>query len=657
MPRTPYLGSNRPPLAHRAPALAALLALLAAPAGCDPEPEPPADDDDTTETISGIDNLPGGNPLVPDVAMYPFPSDFYLVEDGATATGRRTSYPDDALPDLLSSSTFEAADGFSRAPALLTWFEGGIDAGSLPDPDDPSATMGDDSPVWLVREETWERVPLLVELDANAETVGEQALIIRPMDTLEPATGYVAILRDTLRSPDGAPPPISEAFRALRDGIATDCAEVEAQREDFDLVRDAIDASPAAPEEVVLAWGFHTRSAEQLQAPLLAMHDVAATWALDGWAIDSDAWDEDGENRLIRGRFPAPDFLGDEQLVTLDASGAPVVHGTREAPFMVTIPDTAASETRPVVAYGHGFFSAIEEPTWSSLNDGLRQWRMSAISTEFIGFNEGDLVATIAILGGDLNRTDVIISQQMQSQMYFTLLARLASEELAAVILGDDGTPLLDAGEVHYMGISNGGTQGVPILAASPSYTRGVLVVPGGAWTHMIQRAVQFNSMGGFLTKQVDGPLELQLVFALLQQLFDPIDAANWMEPLTGERPSGRPPVAVALHEAVGDCQVANILTEWMARAGDVALVVPSPRDVWGLRTVTAEPPGGTDENAVLFIYDEGFPPLPNSNVPPAEDNGAHGDVRYLEAYREQVGAFLEEGILAQVCDGACDPD
>ncbi|MDP7113930.1 MAG: hypothetical protein QGH45_18310, partial [Myxococcota bacterium] len=355
---------------------------------------------------------PGGNPLVPDVAMYPFPSDFYLEADPDSATGRRMALAAEAMPSMLTAETFAGADGFSPAPALLAWFEGGIDPGSLPDPDDPSAALADDSTVMLMREGSWERVPLLVELDANASLPAEQALIIRPMDTLETGTGYVALLCDGLRVADGSgSPPVSEAFRALRDGIPTDCAEVEAQREDFVLVNDAIAGSGLTAAEVVLAWSFHTRSAEQLHAPLLALHDVAGDWPLDGWAIDSDAWDEDGENRLIRGRFPAPDFLGDVGVVALDPDGTPVVHGTREAPFLVTIPDTVGSTTRPVISFGHGFFSALEEPTWSSLNDGLHSWRMSAASTEFIGFNEDDLVATIAILGGDLDRTDEIVSQ------------------------------------------------------------------------------------------------------------------------------------------------------------------------------------------------------------------------------------------------------
>jgi hypothetical protein len=56
-------------------------------------------------------------------------------------------------------------------------------------------------------------------------------------------------------------------------------------------------------------------------------------------------------------------------------------------------------------------------------------------------------------------------------------------------------------------------------------------------------------------------------------------------------------------------------------------------------------------------VYDENYPALPEGNVPPAEDNGAHETIRLTEAYKEQMGTFLETGRIVQVCDGACDPD
>ena len=617
--------------------------------GCPPEEE---------ELLTGLPDVAGENPLVPDVAMYPFPSDFYLEADASTLTGRRVALVDATMPDGVSATTLASADGFSRAPALLAWFEGGLDASSLPTIDDPGASMAADATVRLLREDSWEPVPLLVELDLNTEDLDEQALIIRPQDILEPGVGYIAILTTGLRSADGvSTPPVSEAFRALRDGIATDSSTVEAQRADFERVNDAISAAGLAPEDVVLAWSFHTRSAEQSQSTLLAMQDSTVDWDLNNWAITEDAWDDDGLNRLIRGTFEAPDYLGSAEIIELDDDGQPLQQGVRSVEFMLTIPVTASEELRPAMVFGHGFFSSLEEPTWSSLNNGLQTWRMAAATTNFIGFCEDDLFDTMGILGSGLDGVTTVVHQQMQSHVHQTLLGRLVAEELSAAVLSEAGDPILDGDNVHYMGISNGGTQGLVIMTASPFFERGVLDVPGGGWTHMLQRAVQWNTMGTAFSSQYDDPRELQLEMSLLQLVFDPIDSLNWVEHLAKDRLPGRPPVRVSLQEAVGDCQVSNMVTEWVARAGDIPVVTPSPREVWGLEQITAEPPNGTARNAALLIYDEGYDPLDPGNLPPDEDNGAHGTVRRLEAYLEHVGAFMEDGTIAQFCDGACDPD
>ena len=58
-----------------------------------------------------------------------------------------------------------------------------------------------------------------------------------------------------------------------------------------------------------------------------------------------------------------------------------------------------------------------------------------------------------------------------------------------------------------------------------------------------------------------------------------------------------------------------------------------------------------------MLVYDEGYPALPEGNIAPEVDNGAHGTVRDLQVYTEQVGHFLETGEIVQVCEGPCDPD
>ena len=625
------------------------LTLTACPAA--PEPTAPP------EVITGVDNLPGGDALVPGVAMFPFPSDFWTAPDPTSPTGRRVAFPEGVLPAPLTPQTYAGHDGFSRIPSLLAFFDAPIDASTLPPLDQPGASTEPGSSVLLLRQDTWERMPALVELDANAQWPFEQALIVRPRRVLEGGTGYVVLITDAVRTTADTPLPVSEAFRALRDGVATDSDAVEAWRGDFDLVNRAIAGAGLAPSQVVLGWSFHTRSESSVVGPLLSMQQTAMTVTLPPWELVSDT--VQGDDRLVYGTVVVPDFLDEDSFVQVDPDGVAIQQGTRSVEFLITLP-VELDAPRPVVAFGHGFFSLLEEPTWGSMNTGLHRWGMAAISTNFLGFNEDDALSTFSILGGQLQNTYAITSQQLQSLTHFTVLARLVAEQLAddPRLTGPSGGPVLDAQAVRYMGISNGGTQGLTLMATSPAYTHGVLVVPGGGWTHMLERAVQWNDMGAILRDRFPEPRELQLALALAQPLLDAADSLNYAEHLVTDRFPGMPDARVVLHEAREDSQVANLVTHWVARSAGVPLITPSPMPVWGLDTVQAPAPDGADVPAALYIYDLGAPPQPLGNLPPELDNDAHDAVRDREDYQVHVGRFLEDGTIVQVCDGPCDePD
>ena len=633
--------------------LAAVPVLIGLAVGC---PSGPTDPTQPQETLTDLPNEPGGNPLIPEVALLPWPSDAYLSPSADTATGRVVDLPAEAMPTSVSPASFARDDGFSQATAMLAWFPGGVDPASLPHESDPGASVAPDSPVLLLEGGSWEPVPVMVELDSQAERAREQSLILRPFQTLRPDTAHVVIIRDGVRAADGGELRVTDAFRALRDGIPTDSPEVEAQREDFEQVNAAIAARGLDPEEVVLAWSFHTKSEESVTGPLLAMQREMSTTTLGDVVIESD--EVDGDNRIVRGHFEAPDFLGDDSLISYDADGVPTVEGQIPVGFQLTVP-TLIDSPRPVIAFGHGFFSSIEEPEWNSLNHAMQAWEMSAATTWFLGFNEDDAFATTAALGGDLEGMRAVMDQQLQSQANFSALARVVREQLPALVTldgGGDPVSVIDPTNIPYMGISNGGTQGLTIMATSDQYDRGVLVVPGGGWTHMLQRATQWLTLGAIFSNRFDDDRDLQLAIAMLQSLFDPVDGAAYAPHLVEDRFPGLPPARVTFHEAVGDAQVSNYVSEWMARSANVPLVTPTSRPVWGMEALSI-PPEGLDEGSALYIYDEGYPPLPEGNVPP-EENGAHETIRYLDSYKTHVQAFLEDGVLLDVCgDGGCDPN
>ncbi len=620
--------------------LTVLTALLAI--GCNKGPEP----------LTNLANQPGGDPLVPGVAMFPFPSDFYAEPDGATRTGRSLVFPAEALPADLLPATFAGMDGWPRAPVMLAQFPDGIDPASLPDPLNEAATLDPSSPVLVVREGTWELVPVLAELDAAATSIADQSLIMRAHRALEPDTGYVVLLRDGLQKSDGSGPiEAKRAFRALRDDIPTDSDAVESWREDFVLVNHAIAGLGLDPEEVVLGWSFHTRSREQVVNPLLSMTDQMMVAELPDLVIDSDEVISD--NREIRGHITAPNFIGAEGTFVVDDDDRAIQQGTADIPFLLTIPVTV-DETRPTVLFGHGFFSHMDEPTWGSLQQLIQPGRFPTISTMFIGFNEEDQGEAFALLT-DFNTTIQLSAQEMQSEANHVILARLVREQLAAQITedrGDGSFNVLDSEEVVYMGISNGGTQGFSIMATAPNLERGVLVVPGGALAHMLQRASPWPTLGSIIQIRFNTATELQIGTALSQLALDYWDSINFVDHLVEPRFEGRGPAKVVLHEAVGDAQVSNMITHWLARTAGVP-TYPSTLNVWGLEEL---PPTEYDGNSALYIYDEGYDPLPIDNTPPVE-NGAHETIRDLEVYKTHVTDFIEEGRITWVCDGPCDPD
>jgi pimeloyl-ACP methyl ester carboxylesterase len=603
-------------------------------------------------------NVLGGNPLVPEVAAYPFPSDFYLVKDSATLTGRRVKLPAEVLPKLISPGMFDG-DGFTRIPLILASLPGGVATASLPA--DPAASLAATASVLLVKIGSWERVPILAETDLTDVKVDRRALIIRPLVALTPRAGYVVIIRDTVQTAAGKPHSAGAAFAALRDGVTTEVAAIEQQREDFKQVNAAIKALKLDPQKVVLAWSFHVRSEEEVTATLLALQDYANTAPLGGYTISSDKTETSGTktNRQIVGTFKINDFIDKAGLINLDAAGKPKSVGQADAEFKLTIPSTIDGP-RPVILFGHGFFGSAVEGTRGSFNDMCTKNRFSSIGTH-IGFNDTNQVIAFKGLASDLSMFKQMSANVQQNLTNYTTLARLVKEKLVKDLTKDDGKgsfAVVDPQQVHYLGISNGGTFGYVVAATSPQLTRAVLVVGGGGLVHFLQRAEPWNGYKPFVQMLYKDSRERQLMMSLMQQLIDPIDSMNYAERLVNKRFAGLKPLRASIHMAIHDSQVRNLVTEWVVRTAEIPMITPSPKQVWGLKTITAAPPAGASVSTLgaLYVYDEKVKPAPVGNIPPAVDNKTHQTVRDLDVYQQQVAAFIEGGKIVQVCSGSCDP-
>lgn len=626
------------------------ISLGIAAAACTPDPAPV---DTDLPIVAALDQPNamglGGHP------MLPWPADQYVDEAGPRLAPDAALLPPGYTPGMLAGS------GASRVTPIVTWLPGSVDPSSLPDPADWGATLATDSPVRVVVLQAgadpvpW---PVLAEIDATAPVAAEATLLIRPHQPF-PAGSRVAVgLRTTLRAADGTAHPASEALDRILRGVPASDAEASWTDVERDALLTALPLLGPDATDLAQAWTFTVRGEDEIVGPMFSLQNAAAAFQPTTFTVEPVEYD--GNKALVYGTVEVPWFLDATDRLVVDAGGTPVQQGLRSVPFLVTIPDTV-SGPRPVVLFGHGFFSAIEEPTWGNLFNGLARWEMSAITTQFFGFAEADLAKAAGALGGDtLEGLAGIIDLQRQSQANFTVVHTLVTTTLhdrIEVDFGDGPFKPLDPRNVPYMGISNGGTQGLVMMATSPVLERGALVVPGGGWSHMLQRAAQWATLGSLFAIRFPDPAELQLAQALSQHVFDPVDSLNFVDHLVRDRLPGLPTSpGLLLVEAKNDAQVANLVTRWIVRASGVPQIVPAIDPVWDAATVDVSALGGDTVRVAYEQYDLQVPDNPPGNVAPVE-NDVHNDVRLLDAYRAQMGRFLEDGVIVRACDGICDPE
>ena len=182
----------------------------------------------------------GAEAGVPE-CMLPFPDNFHTVADETSATGRRIAFDDAAMPTNSGGTPIDAApynlnDGFSpgqttvvRVPGLDT-----PEAFTATDPIRLDGLSRNDlerpgEPVVVIDATTGERWPIWVELDSNAETPEETALLIHPARNYEAGHRYVVALRQpegrgrwpAIRAGGLPLPPRPAAVGQLGDQLAT----------------------------------------------------------------------------------------------------------------------------------------------------------------------------------------------------------------------------------------------------------------------------------------------------------------------------------------------------------------------------------------------------------------------------------------------------
>lgn len=605
------------------------------------------------------------DPLVPEHCGFPFPSNVYLVADDGTPTGARVAFGETTLPEAdngvqSSPDLLNASDGFSPAAGPMVYLPTATDVG-LAGPSEAERSLLADSLTVILDAETGERVAHFAELDHSHDEDAYRALLLRPLALLTPGRRYIVAIRGIVDG-DGDLLEPSAAFEALRDGTDSDEPSVDRRRYLYEDIFARLETAGVAREDLQIAWDFTVASRESMTDRLLAMRDEALAIIESGPDYEITSVEESPDPHValrLEGTVSVPLYLDDSGPggnLVLDEDGDPELQGMADYPFVLLVPESCRGVSCPIVQYGHGLFGSRYSADGAWAYEIMDDFGAVVLSMDWTGMSEEDVLAIAgAAASGDINGFSMIPDRSQQAMVNFAVGLRMLTGPLAEdELLVLDGMPCVDTETRYYLGGSQGGIYGATYMAITPDIERGVLVVPGVAYSLMLPRSVYWAVYGNpFLVTVFDNPLDVQLALAYVQMLWDRAEPSGYVTAISEDPFPGTPAHRVLLMEAIGDHQVPNLATEVLARSIGASYLAEVNRELLHLDPVE----GPLSEGSALIDYDFGLPDVPEENVPMEEGDDPHGSVFVLDAAQASILTFLTEGVATNPCDGACDPE
>lgn len=631
---------------------------------------------DTEEKIVSVSFDEACNPLaISDDCLLPYPSLHYTTADENSATGVRLAYQSEHLyaPDDFGTYSLDMvniADGVSPMSPSLVNFSVDIDPSFLSGWGEQEQTVASGAPIALIDVDTGTSVPILTEMNQKGRDWEQfddrHPLIIRPLAPMKFGGHYAVILTDELRDESGKELPRSAVFDALKQGALTDNEAVENMRERYESLFEVAEASGWERESLLLMWDFRVASEDFVLGPAKSIRDQIAT--TDPSTVSFDITEkEEAPNQhaswLIKGTFQPPNFLSENNELNFDENYGVVERGERPSyDFTMVVPAVAKERGNlDLVLIGHGLFGKGRDMLTGGAEDLMHSWANELgavmIATDWVGLSGGDRELIISEVLVNVDRVRVITDRLVQSHANNLMLVELALADLTSpeVLPVEHGEPILNGENVYYYGISLGGIQGAGQTALSPRISRSVLAVPGAGWVNLIQRSTQFEPLEVYFDNFYPDPLSQLVLLSTAQTFFDWSDPGN-LTYLIRNAPQGAMEKTIVLQEAIGDCQVANITTDLLARSIGASHLEYATDPIYGLGTVEGPYKGvAITQVRVEDSLDAYFPP--DANILPELDNGVHNSAVLRDSMFEQVSHLFLEGELIHTCSGECDPD
>ena len=634
--------------------------------------------------------------LDPGRCLFPFPNDRFTVADPGTDTGKRVNFALASMPTSYSGKHVDPTelnrnDGFSPGAKIITRVDG-IDLATTGAVliTKIARSLEPDAPIVLIDAATGEHRLLWTEMDPFAPGL----VIMRVGKNLENGHRYIVAMR-RIKNAAGDTLPAQRAFQLYRDRIPTFLPAVEARRSKMEAIFSELERAGVARNDLFLAWDFTVISKRNMSERMLKMRDetfaslgnAAPTFTVtrnDTYTSDING-NPSAQFRRVEGTFQVPLYMtgagAPGSRLRQGPDGLPERNPSQDytATYRCTIPaaTTAANPAR-IVLYGHGLLGDEGEVGARNIRDITTAYNFVYCATKWAGMSEDDMSNVYSILE-NLSLFPSLPDRLHQGFLDFLVLGRAMKHPLGfasnAAFQDAEGHPIIDTSELFYDGNSQGAISGGGLAAYAQDYTRAVLGVTGMNYSTLLRRSVDFDTFFLFLSATYPDAYETGLNMALLQMLWDRVEANGNATHVTADTYPDTPPKKILLHVAFGDHQVANVSAEVEARSMGARIHQPAlapgrhfdellPGDPTNKAYFGIDPlPAGPYDGSAIVVFDSGTPTPPTGILPPRGPTdsppGPYGEDPHETPRRDpnaqlQKSEFMKSGgTVIDTCGGA----
>lgn len=636
---------------------------------------------------ASVPGAPACDPLGGPTCMAPFPSDYYTVVDHAMPSGRHVVFPLAAMPANaggvhITPAAYGRNDGFSPGSSILVHVTGlSLAESHIPGVGDIGASLSPHAGVVLIDETTGRRLPYWGELDVRDTDPATQLLMIHPAADF-PEGNRIAVALDDVKTADGTTIAPGPAFAAVLHRGPSPSLPTAFLTHERSLVT-YLARHGVATSTLNVAWDFTVASTENITGYAIHMRDVAMAELgrrAPSFAVtkvtDFTTAQNPSDARQITGTFEVPSFLNEPggtygSVLDIGKDGLPqqMPGNMQQAVFSCMIPrSTVARATAPgakvtparPVLYGVGLFNTATGIEGENVTVMANHYHMVLCSTNWEGLTGHEELADAGLLA-DLSDFTTLPDHLTQSLIDALYLGRLMASpkgfDSSADFRLDGSAPFIKtSAPLTYYGNSEGSLMGGALTAISTVFRRAVLGVPSMDYDILLDRSSDFVAFNDVFDPAYPGEANRQVIFDLLQMLWDRGETDGYAEQMTGGLP-GTPSHQVLLQMGFGDHQVSNYTTAAEARTIGASIHEPAlapgrfPGNLfYGIPAVKGNP---SHEAATLYVWDPGpsVPAPPTVDEPPTVGPDPHQTVpRQVPAAQRQLNQFQLTGGVPDVC-------